>query len=328
MAPPVDLDAIVADAVAADTAAASTRPALVGAVVETVTHTARRQGGIARRVMGELAMWGADPMRPRDVAGGVVRTVRQVREQLGGGGDDIAPEGEVESEAGSGSGGSSLWRERSRHRHLELLSFPLDAALAAAKRLGGSLNDWFVTGVVNGAIAYHDERNVPLTSLRTSFVVSTRSDRAIGGNSFTPARASVPAGPMAPSARFREISDRMLARRSEVRGKGLLSGLAGVANLLPTSVVTGFARSQASRQDFATSNLRGARTQLYISGARVDANYPFGPLAGTAFNITCMSYNGTLDMGLFVDPVAVDDPAGLRDRIAAAFEELTAIGAD
>ena len=83
------------------------------------------------------------------------------------------------------------------------------------------------------------------------------------------------------------------------------------------------ARSQAKGQDFATSNLRGSKSQLYISGARVDANYPFGPLAGTAFNLTTMSYNGRLDMGLFVDPVAVDDPAGLHDHLQAAYDELT-----
>ncbi len=193
----------------------------------------------------------APAMRPT----GVLRTVSQLRDQLGRG--DEPSEG----------GGSPLWRERSRHRHLEVLSFPLADALTAAKRLGGSLNDWFVTGVVNGCIGYHDERGVPLTSLRTSFVVSTRTDRAIGGNAFTPTRLSVPAGPMDPKARFAEISERMRAKREGVKGQGLLSGLAGVANLLPTSLVTGMARSQAKSQDFATSNLRGVEVASCTSPA-------------------------------------------------------------
>ena len=312
--PAVDLDAIVAGAAEADQDGSGRVPQFVGSVAGNVTHTARRQAGIARRVIGELGMWGADPLRARDTATGAVRTVRQVGDQLGGGGD--AEEG----------GGSPLWSQRSRHRHFEILSLPLDAALAAAKRLGGSLNDWFVTGVVNGAVAYHDARGVPLTSLRTSFVVSTRTDRAIGGNSFTPSRLSVPAGPMEPAARFAEISARMRAKRADVKGQGLLSGIAGVLNLLPTSLVTGFARSQAAKQDFATSNLRGATRPMFISGARIEGNHPFGPLAGTAFNITTMSYAGSLDMGLFVDPVAVEDPAGLRDDISAACDELSSIG--
>ena len=74
--------------------------------------------------------------------------------------------------------------------------------------------------------------------------------------------------------------------------------------------------------DFATSNLRGARSRLYVSGARVDANHPFGPVAGTAFNLTVLSYAGQLNMGLFVDPVAVEAPADLRDHLEAAYRQL------
>ena len=314
--PTVDLDAIIAADLATEQLASAGAPQrLVGTVTGSVTHTARRQAGIARRMVGELGMWGADPGRARDSATGMVRTARQVGEQLFGGDDEKG-------------GGSPLWGQRSRHRHLELLSFPLDAALAAAKRLGGSLNDWFVTGAVNGAVRYHDARGVPLTSLRTSFVVSTRSDRAIGGNSFTPSRLSVPAGPMDAADRFAEVSARMQAKRQGVKGQGMLAGIAGVLNLLPTSVVAGFARSQGAKQDFATSNLRGSKRPMYISGARVEGSYPFGPLAGTAFNITGMSYAGAFEIGLFVDPVAVEDPAELRDDIGTAFQELISIGTD
>src|SRR6478736_5080882 len=36
-------------------------------VLGTGAHITRRQAGIARRVAGEVAMWGADPLRPRDL---------------------------------------------------------------------------------------------------------------------------------------------------------------------------------------------------------------------------------------------------------------------
>ncbi|HEU4840224.1 MAG TPA: WS/DGAT domain-containing protein, partial [Ilumatobacteraceae bacterium] len=219
-----------------------------------------------------------------------------------------------------------LWRTRSRHRHLEVMTFPLDAALAAAKGLGGSLNDWFVTGVVNGAVAYHEARGVPLRSLNTSFVVSTRADKAIGGNSFTPSRFSAPAGPMDPADRFRLLSETMAAKRSQVSGAGALSGLAGLANLLPTSLVTSIARSQAARMDFATSNLRSARRRFHMSGARVDESYAFGPLAGTAFNLTAMSYAGQFAISMFMDPVAIEDTGDLRDLVEEAYQELIDIG--
>ncbi|MET0147475.1 MAG: wax ester/triacylglycerol synthase domain-containing protein [Ilumatobacteraceae bacterium] len=308
-APAVPLDAIIAEAVAADAEAAGST-STAGMIAGTVTHVARRQAGIARRAMGEAAMWSADPLRARDTAGSAVRTVRLVREQLAGSDDE--------------GGGSPLWRQRSRRRHLELLTFPLDRALGAAKVLGGSLNDWFVTGAIDGAVGYHDERGVPLTTLNTSFVVSTRTDRAVGGNSFTPSRLAVPAGPMDPVDRFAEISARMRTNRSNVSGSGLLSGLAGIINLLPTSFVTSTARSRAAAMDFATSNLRGSAVPLYISGALVEGNHPFGPVAGTAFNLTVMSYDGQLGMGLFVDPAAVEDPAGLREHLRTAYDALCA----
>ena len=236
-----------------------------------------------------------------------MRTVRQVRTQLLG---DPTP------------GGSPLWRQRSRHRHLEMLGIPLDDAKAAAKRLGGTVNDLFVTGAVIGALAYHERRDAHVEALNISFVVSTRDDRTIGGNAMTPTRLQVPGGTIDPAARFAAISQRLAARRAEVRGAGMLAGLAGVANLLPTSLVTSVARAQAGKIDFATSNLRGARSAQYVSGAQVLHKLAFGPVAGTAFNLTAFSYNGRFDMALTVDPAAVEEPAELRHHLEDGYAEL------
>jgi diacylglycerol O-acyltransferase / wax synthase len=78
--------------------------------------------------------------------------------------------------------------------------------------------------------------------------------------------------------------------------------------------------------DFATSNLRGARRRFYISGAKVVDSYAFGPLAGTAFNLTAMSYAGEFAITMNIDPVAIDDPADLRDCVEAAYQELIDLG--
>jgi hypothetical protein len=203
---------------------------------------------------------------------------------------------------------------------------PLEEVKAAGKALGGSVNDVFVTGAVNGALAYHERRGVAVDALNISFVVSTRTDKAIGGNSFTPTLVQVPGGDMLPEARFQEVRDRMAAKREGVTGAGGLAGLAGLANLLPTSLVTQVARSQAAKMDFATSNLRAAPFPTYISGAKVLENATMGPVAGTAFNLTTISYNGSLDMGMFIDPAAVEDPADLRTCMFEGYTELLAAG--
>jgi hypothetical protein len=83
------------------------------------------------------------------------------------------------------------------------------------------------------------------------------------------------------------------------------------------------ARSQVAGVDFATSNLRGAPIPLYIAGARVLHSATLGPLAGTPFNLTTISYDGSLDMGLLVDPVAVESPGELRVCLEEAYGDLT-----
>ena len=40
------------------------------------------------------------------------------------------------------------------------------------------------------------------------------------------------------------------------------------------------------------------------------------------FNLTTVSYNGKLECGLFVDPVAVERPADLRQAMVDAYERL------
>jgi diacylglycerol O-acyltransferase / wax synthase len=92
--------------------------------------------------------------------------------------------------------------------------------------------------------------------------------------------------------------------------------------LLPTSVLVAFTRNQARTIDFAASNLRGSPVPLYLAGAGIVANYPFGPRAGAALNITTLGYGDALDIGVNVDPAAVADVDGLMLDIADAFDVL------
>jgi diacylglycerol O-acyltransferase / wax synthase len=315
-ADPVDISALAQEALAAETREDALPLALFEGLARTATHTMRRQLGIWRRAAGELALWGADPLRAWDLLAEGLGLVQYSRKQLFG--EGRPEDGELDS-------GAPLWRRRSRHRTAEVLEVPLSRAKAAAKVLGGSVNDFFVTGAVTAAVAYHDRRGVAVDSLNLSFVVSTRTDRGLGGNAFTPTRLRVPGGKMELDQRFRVVSERMAAKRAEVRGQGVFSALSGVANLLPTSIVAGLARSQAAKQDFATSNLRGPTTPWYISGAKVLRAYPFGPVAGTAFNLTTQSYLDSLDMGLLVDPAAVD-ASEMRMLLEESYADLLRVG--
>jgi hypothetical protein len=112
----------------------------------------------------------------------------------------------------------------------------------------------------------------------------------------------------------------------ESSGTASLEKLAAVAAALPTSIITRLARQQAQTVDFATSNVKAAPFPVYLGGAQVLENYPVGPTGGVAFNLTLLSYNGNLEMGLNIDTAAVAEPSRLQAGLRRAFDELAAAG--
>jgi len=303
----VDLEQIVVDAVEAHHSKqmggdlADGFPTTVG---QSFSHLARRQLGTARRIAGEVAIWPADPKRARDSINGALGAATSTIGAIAGSGNEVA-------------GGSPLWKTRSRHRHLEHVRLPLDELKAAS-------NDLFLTGLTEGSVRYHAARGVEVEAFNTSFVISTRTDSAVGGNSFTPVPVQVPGTEMPLDELIAEIHERLADKRESMSTGGGMSAMSGIANMLPTSVVTSAARAAAGKIDFATSNLRGAPFALFVSGARVLRIITMGPVAGTACNATALSYENGFDIGLFIDPTAIDSPGDFRDSIVGAFEEILA----
>src|SRR3546814_18949886 len=67
------------------------------------------------------------------------------------------------------------------------------------------------------------------------------------------------------------------------------------------------------------SNVPGPPFPLYTAGARVEANYPVGPIIdGTGLNMTVMSYLDQLDFGLLACPDVLHDVWVLADCLPRA----------
>ena len=273
---------------------------------EVVGHNVRRVGGLARRVTGSVVG------NPLGTVQGLGRAVKEIDRSL-----------RPSHEAGS-TVGSPLWQPRTLKRWFGAIHVPLADVKQAGRALGGTINDVFVAGALAGAAAYHHERGVHPDLLRAAMPVSTRKGGTAGGNAFaiTTTDLRVPDDPIEAFA----IVNEALA---VVKGGGsmdLIGQLAMVVNLLPTSVLTSFAKDAAATVDFTVSNVRAAPVELYIAGARCDAVLPMGPISGTAFNLSTLSYNGSLDMGLVVDAGAIDDPEGLHGHLVAAYDTLIEVG--
>ena len=297
----------------AEAEAAEPPPTVPGSFVDdtadSLGHLFRRGLGMAQRTVTEAAGLARHPDRAVALAGGSGATVQSLYRQV----------------AVTDSAFSPLWTERSLGRRLDVLQVPLEEARKVAKDLDGSVNDLFVTAVAGGAGRYHRERGHDVDELRMAMPISTRESKSAGGNSFMPTRTVV-STVADPRARFEAIRDRLAVTKTE-RSLRFIQSVAGLTNLLPTSVLVRTARQQVESVDFTTSNVRGAPFDLFIAGAHIDANYPLGPVAGTAFNATTLSVAGSLDIGVHTDTAAVDDPAALRDAIQASFDELLALGA-
>src|SRR6185369_2732059 len=110
-----------------------------------------------------------------------------------------------------------------------------------------------------------------------------------------------------PIEQFRAVQARIGAVK-DVRTLSLAASLTGVLTILPSPLMARLARSQVETVDFACSNVRGAAFDLYVAGAHVDANHPMGPTAGTACNVTLLTYGGSMDIGINSDTAAVDEP--------------------
>jgi WS/DGAT/MGAT family acyltransferase len=263
---------------------------------------------VARRTV-ELVGAGASgvvdlPRRGSDLAGLARSTLRQVR---------------------VGQRRSPLWTGRSLRRWFGTTALSLEEVRSAAHRLGGSVNDLFITGAASAAGAVHEAAGAPVDQLRVSMPVSTRHDRSAGGNAFSPTQTLVPTAPMDPAVRFGLISEIL----TEVKAERVIDSLEGAANaaaFLPPVLTLRTGQYLAGSVDFVCSNVRAAPFDLFIGGAFMEANYPIGPLAGTAFNLTTMSYRGWLFMGLVVDPAAVTDPEGLLTQIDAHLRDLLRAG--
>ena len=253
----------------------------------------------------------ADPSLLATIGNSTTATVREVLAQLS------------ETDAAR----SPLWTQRSLRRRLETTRISYHDMRAAAKTMDGTLNTAFVTAAAHAAGRYHRELGAPVESLRASMAISTRTEDAAqsGGNAFTLARMLVPTADMPLQERFTAVNEILQAAKSGSSAASL-DTIATFSTMLPTSVVTRLARAQSETVDFATSNVRGAGVALYVAGAKLLENYPVGPLGGVAFNVTLMSYLGSLDVGINIDEAAVESPELLRTCLVDAFGELALVG--
>jgi WS/DGAT/MGAT family acyltransferase len=212
-------------------------------------------------------------------------------------------------------------RDRTTSSNLRMIEVPVGLLRVAAKSAGGSINDGFLAGITGGLRRYHALHGADADELRVAMPISLRTDDDdVGGNHVTVMRFTVPVGIADPAERIAALHQAASRIRSE-RSLAHTEAIAGALNLMPRGVIG----SMLKKVDFLASNVPGVPMPMYLTGSKVDRFYPFGPTAGSAVNITLMSYDGTCCMGVNADAAAIPDPEAFVDCLREGFDEVLAL---
>ena len=230
------------------------------------------------------------------------------------------------------------------HRAFSFCSIDLGEVKEVKQALGGTVND-VVLAVCAGALrTYLDDRGeLPAKPLVAQIPVAVNAPpdaRADGtpsggprvwGNQVSVIGASLATDIADPVERLRAITRSTTSAKEMGRALGdtLIAELAG---LLPPLVVgtgvklyqrLGLADRHPPIFNLIVSNVKGPDFPLFVAGARLEGNYPIGPLLdGSGLNITVTSYRDRLDFGFAVCPELVDDAWALARSFPEAFDEL------
>lgn len=280
--------------------------------VDAFEHERRRNLGIAKR-LPEVATASAGA-----VVTDPVGTARKVGETLASVARLAAP---------ANVPLSPLMANRSLSVHFDTVTLSLTEAKAAAKAAGGRLNDAFMAATAAGLRRYHEEMGAPLEAVRVSMPINLRGEDEgdATGNNFAPARFHLPVAEEDPVVAMATMRTLVAEQRAEP-ALSMVEPLARILNRLPTSVTTGIFGAALKGIDLVASNVPGAPIELFTAGARINSMFALGPLAGSAVNVTLLSYLDQVHIGINLDPAAVTDPERFLRCYREGWDEILAAG--
>jgi diacylglycerol O-acyltransferase / wax synthase len=220
---------------------------------------------------------------------------------------------------------SPIMTGRSLSVHYDYMAVPFDDLRAAAKSAGGRFNDAFVAAVVGGLSRYHARHGSPVAHLRMFMPVNLRDDGPTdAGNAFAGAIIDVPTTIDDVSKRIEALRKLSAAAQAEP-ALHAFPRVAGAASRLPGQVIIPVYRQMSKAIDFVTSNVPGPPMPLFIANARIESFYAYGPIAGSALNVTALTYDGTVYLAVQTDKSAVADAPVLLECLREGLDEVLAL---
>lgn len=227
---------------------------------------------------------------------------------------------------------TSLNRNVARERDFAFTSLPLAEVKQVRSMLGLTVNDVVMalcTTAVRRWLIAGDK--LPATPLVAGIPVSVRSAAEVGtgGNRISFILAPLPTDVADPLRRARIVQESVSAAKQRFAElpPGLLDDVVALVPQLGHGIVPRAALAAAASRpamNLLVSNVPGPQIPLYAAGARVVSNHPVSvvhDLTG-GLNITVMSYNGHLDVGVIACRRTVPDVWAITDHLRGALDEL------
>jgi hypothetical protein len=135
----------------------------------------------------------------------------------------------------------------------------------------------------------------------------------------------LPVGARQPLVRLAQIRAQTGAAKSDRRG-AVFPALFGAVAFMPSIMYRVLAQTVTERINLICTNVPGPTVPRYLAGARIEAMYPFAPVAlGTPLSVALMSYGDVVGVGIDTDPAAIPDPERLARYLGDAVDELERI---
>ena len=222
------------------------------------------------------------------------------------------------------------------HRTIALADMDLEDVRQIKNVTGTTVND-VVLAVAGGALrSYLESRDeLPTSSLLATVPVSVReeSKRSGGANKVSALFAKLGTDTDDPLERLRDLAERnrnAKEHHSAISADSLQDWAEFAAPRTFGLAVRAYAGFKLPERhpvvhNLVISNVPGPPIPLYFMGARIDGLYPLGPVFhGAGLNVTVMSNNGTLHVGLIACQESMPDIEDLVRLFPAELAKLKA----
>lgn len=207
-------------------------------------------------------------------------------------------------------------------------ALPFEEAHAAARALGGTVNDFALTLISEGLRRYLEQEGVATADLvlRAGLPVSVRREGGDAlGNRVSFMLAGLPVGVRDPRERFARISAEVSELKRKRQANGIEQLMERLGDLPPIMhALSGRTLTMPNPlTNLICTNVPGPLQPLYLQGHRMMRHYPWVPIGWRmGLSVAIMSYDTGLYFSVTADRETPGDLSVIAAGIRDAFDEI------